>query len=76
MTSNFRPDPGQKAPKSIFVATTIVIFFLSLSAADSVGFVPCYIDGTECSSKTAESPGIFDTGREVVALSDLPELDP
>lgn len=76
MASNFQPDSGQKAPKSIFVATTIVIFFLSLSAADSVGFVPCYLDGTECSSKTVKSPDIFDTGREVVALSDLPELGP
>jgi len=47
----------------VFLATTVVIFFLSLSAADSVGFVPCYVDGTECRSG-------------FVALSELPELGP
>jgi LPXTG-site transpeptidase (sortase) family protein len=36
----------RKPPFGVFVATTIVIFFLTLSAADSVGFVPNYIDGT------------------------------
>ena len=52
-----------RAPAPVFVASTIVIFFLSLSAADSVGFVPCYLDGTEC-------------GNSSVALSSLPELGP
>ena len=52
-----------KPPKAVFLATTVVIFFLSLSAADSVGFVPCYIDGTDCAQTS-------------VALSDLPELGP
>lgn len=53
----------RKAPAGVFVATTIVIFFLTLSAADSIGFVPCYIDGTECT-------------HDSVALSELPELGP
>jgi LPXTG-site transpeptidase (sortase) family protein len=35
-----------KAPISVFLAAAVVIFFLALSAADSVGFVPCAIDGT------------------------------
>ncbi|OGG79591.1 hypothetical protein A3A39_02060 [Candidatus Kaiserbacteria bacterium RIFCSPLOWO2_01_FULL_54_13] len=48
-----------RAPVPVFMASTIVIFFLSLSAADSVGFVPCYLDGT-CNGS--------------VALSNLPEL--
>jgi len=52
-----------KPPKAVFLATTVVIFFLSLSAADSVGFVPCYIDGTDCAHTS-------------VALADLPELGP
>ncbi|MEK7098434.1 MAG: sortase [Patescibacteria group bacterium] len=51
----------KRAPLSIFLAATAVIFILSLSAADSVGFVPYYIDGTEPT-------------RSKVALSDLPEL--
>lgn len=49
-----------RAPAPVFLATTIVIFFLSLSAADSVGFVPCSLDGT-CESGN-------------VALSNLPTL--
>ncbi|OGG73180.1 hypothetical protein A3A38_04750 [Candidatus Kaiserbacteria bacterium RIFCSPLOWO2_01_FULL_53_17] len=55
-------NPVNKPPVSIFFAATIVIFFLSLSVADSVGFVPFYIDGTE-SDRDAS-----------VALSNLPEL--
>lgn len=31
----------------VYVATVVIVFFTSLSAADSVGFVPYYIDGTE-----------------------------
>ncbi len=52
-----------RAPASVFVAATLVIFFSTLSAADSVGFVPYYIDGT--------APAHAD-----VALADLPELGP
>ena len=51
-----------KAPFSVFLAATVVIFVLSLSAADSVGFVPYYIDGS--------APSHPDS----IALSDLPEL--
>ena len=54
------PSHSRKPPPAAFVATTIVLFFFSLSAAESVGFVPCYVDGT-CESG-------------VVALSALPEL--
>ena len=53
----------QKPPKRVFFAASIVMFFLSLSAADSIGFVPYYIDGTPSSD-------------ERVALSNLPELGP
>lgn len=61
MTSNLSGSKRQKPPVPVFLATTIVIFFLSLSAADSVGFVPCYLDGTACSA-------------DAVALSSLPQL--
>lgn len=37
----------QKPPVPVFLAMTIVMFFLALSAADSIGFVPYYIDGTD-----------------------------
>lgn len=47
-------------PASVFVAATVVVFFLALSAADSVGFVPYYIDGSEPGAK--------------VSIADLPEL--
>lgn len=34
-------------PIGVYLATAVFVFFSSLSAADSVGFVPYYIDGTE-----------------------------
>lgn len=46
-------ESSQKPPFTVFVAATIVIFFLMLSAADSIGFVPDYIDGT-ASAQTVE----------------------
>jgi len=53
----------KRAPAPVFVAMTVVIFVFSLSAADSIGFVPYFIDGSEPS-------------HERVALSSLPELGP
>ena len=52
---------SRTAPFSVFLAASVVIFVLSLSAADSVGFVPYYIDGT-------------DPAPSRVAIKDLPEL--
>jgi LPXTG-site transpeptidase (sortase) family protein len=48
----------KRPPVLVFLATTVIMFVLTLSAADSVGFVPCQIDNT-CDS---------------VALSSLPQL--
>lgn len=50
----------QKPPRAVFIAATIFIFFLSLSAADSIGFVPDYIESQQVSDR--------------VALSNLPDL--
>src|SRR3989344_665620 len=54
---------SSRPPLRVFLAASIVMFFLSLSAADSVGFVPCSFDGT-CGSELSEN----------LALSNLPEL--
>jgi LPXTG-site transpeptidase (sortase) family protein len=51
-----------RPPLSVFLATSMVMFVLSLSAADSIGMVPYYIDGT---APAADSQ---------VALSSLPML--
>src|SRR3989344_9204485 len=60
---------GKPAPAPVFVAATTVIFFLSLSAAESAGLVPCYIDGTECAESRASSGVLVrGGGRDVVAL--------
>lgn len=53
----------RKAPVTIFLAAAVVIFFLAFTAANSIGFVPYYIDGTE--------PRRSAVG---VALDTLPEL--
>lgn len=52
---------SHKPPVPVFIATTIVIFFLSLSAADSIGFVPNYLDDSREHDPT-------------LALYDLPML--
>ncbi|HTR18985.1 MAG TPA: sortase [Candidatus Paceibacterota bacterium] len=51
---------NSKPPAAVFLATSVVMFALTLSAADSVGFVPCQIDNT-CNDPS-------------VALSSLPQL--
>jgi LPXTG-site transpeptidase (sortase) family protein len=52
-----------RAPFSVFLAATAVIFVLALSAADSIGFVPYYIDGSSSQDD-----------RRALSIADLPEL--
>lgn len=49
---------------SVFLAASVVIFFLALSAADSVGFVPYYIDGSEPRPKVT-----------VESLAEIPQVE-
>lgn len=71
---------GTKPPAPVYVAATVVIFFLTLSAADSVGFVPYYIDGTE--PATTSVPVVQDYApitdvslpEPELSLTSLPEL--
>src|SRR5437773_405078 len=60
MTLPRTKESRKRPPKAVFLAATIVFFVLSLSAADSIGFVPCDFDGT-CSVDS-------------LSLSDLPTL--
>jgi sortase (surface protein transpeptidase) len=65
-------DIRQKPPAPVFIATTIVIFFLSLSAADSIGFVPNYLDDSSTQFEQAASVPAESTDN--LALSNLPML--
>lgn len=56
----------QRPPRAVFTALVVVMFFLTLSAADSVGFVPYYVDGTP--------PRVVADVPKEVALSELPML--
>ncbi len=60
----------QKASPGVFVATSVLLFFATLSAADSIGFVPYYVDGT-APSERGES--VVSSG-DNLALSALPRL--
>jgi LPXTG-site transpeptidase (sortase) family protein len=62
MNTHFEHQTASKPPKRVYVAAVIVLFFCALSASDSVGFVPCSLDGT-CV-----------THSDSVALSSLPML--
>ena len=63
---SFPRQNSQKPPKSVFFATVVFVFFCTMSAADSVGFVPNYIDGTASQGNLAMA--------DEVRLSDLPQL--
>ncbi len=63
------PKSSQKPPKRVFFAAVVLVFFCTVSAADSVGFVPSYIDGST-SFDFAQDKSL--TGQ--VRLSDLPQL--
>ncbi len=65
-TSNTRNKP----PFGVFLSTAIVVFFCMLSTADSVGFVPYYIDGTDPAANNVASASASDS----LALSSLPQL--
>lgn len=67
----------KKAPKSVFLATSVLLFFLSVSAADSIGFVPYYVDGSTPFDATEGEPlttGGTVSNSENVSLANLPEL--
>lgn len=53
-----------KPPFAVFLAAMVVIFFLALSAADSIGFVPYYIDGSPPRPKVT-----------VEKLADIPKVE-
>ncbi len=58
----------RKPPIAVFLAATVVIFFCTLSAADSIGFVPYYIDGTDPNGATTDT-----SVNTSVPLSSLPQ---
>ncbi|MDO8576248.1 MAG: sortase [bacterium] len=60
------PKNTKNPPKRVFLAAVVLIFFSTMSAAQSVGFVPSYIDGSPPAGGSAQ-PG-------EVRLSDLPQL--
>ncbi|MEY4747667.1 MAG: hypothetical protein RLZZ416_716 [Candidatus Parcubacteria bacterium] len=57
-----------KPPKRVFFAAIVVVFFCTVSVADSIGFVPCYIDATPCEAAAAPVEA------KTLTLSDLPQL--
>jgi LPXTG-site transpeptidase (sortase) family protein len=66
-----------KPPFAVFLAATVVLFFCTISAADSIGFVPNYIDGTTATASTNDqvnSTGALTATGGNVALSSLPQL--
>lgn len=56
----------EKTPVQVYLATSTVLFFLTLSAASSIGFVPDYFDGTQHLAYRADT--------NILPLARLPEL--
>ncbi len=63
-----------RAPLGVYVAMTIVIFFLTLSAADSIGFVPNYIDGTAPVYENSNEADTAAPSSESLPINQLPVL--
>ena len=72
MSANAPYHTTEKAPKRVFFAAVVLVFFCMVSAADSVGFVPYYIDGSEPSHpdslSLSELPML---GEEITELSSI-----
>ncbi len=67
MDSKKTPISQENPPKRVFFAAFVMIFFCTVSVADSVGFVPDYMDEAV--------PATFATAPvQKVSLSSLPEL--
>ncbi len=66
----------KRPPFAVYLASTVILFVLTLSVADSLGLVPDYIDGTASEkvalNETADLPA--QTGS--LPISNLPELGP
>lgn len=63
----------RKAPVPVFLAAAIVIFFLAFTAANSIGFVPYYIDGTSPrrSAESAVSDPLPEISGDIPTLASL-----
>lgn len=59
-------------PTTVFLATAVLIFFFALSAADSIGFVPSYIDGSSLAQ--SEDIGVSEEtlSQDEVAVPSIP----
>ena len=77
MATNSQHPRTKKPPVGVFLAAVVMLFFCSLSAADSIGFVPDYIDGTAPAASQAiasTSAPASATPTDAVALTSLPTL--
>jgi LPXTG-site transpeptidase (sortase) family protein len=72
MDTDIRHISQEKPPKRVFLAALIVIFFSGLSASDSIGLVPCSLDGTCLPAEALAEAGVAHS--DSVALSSLPLL--
>lgn len=69
MTEKRRIHGEVKPGKGAFIAATLLVFIFALSTADSIGFVPYYIDGTPSAKEKSLA-----ISQEGISLNDLPEL--
>ncbi len=71
-----------KPPFAVYLSASVIMFVLILSVADSVGFVPDYLDGTQAQNQEAplavNTMNTNDIPAQVGSLpvSNLPELGP
>ena len=72
----FQADIQTNTRTGTFVSVTAVLFVLTLSAADSIGFVPYYIDGSTPAAQEVALSDLPELGEEIVAEPVLPPPQP
>ena len=72
MTSYSSQNVSKKPPVTVFLAATIFIFFCMLSALESVGLVPDYIDGTTPAQADTTSASDASNPTAVSQLASIP----
>lgn len=77
MTTEQSHKMTRKPPVPVFLSAVVLLFFCTLSTADSIGFVPDYIDGSTpltTSGPTSVTSSGTSASNDVVPLSSLPQL--
>ena len=68
MDTHSHSTSSKKPPAPVFIAAVVFLFFCTFSVADSIGFVPYYIDGSSPSASVTDS---IDLGSDNATIANI-----